>query len=595
MNTISPVFKPLVLTSSILLALTQTHVVVATPPDYAYFDSDQGHLVLPEIDAGVLGSYALRLLVSSFDPISFELDQDSLTFVTTRDKPDAVYDVATGQLHIPAVLVGSQWYSGELQQMSDTADYHFRLSQMTHTQVPATSVDTRIVDTGQTLCYDNHIPVACPEMDENFFGQDAQYVGTAANYTINGDGTVTDHATGLMWVQSTDTNGDGDINVSDKFSISDAKAYVAQLNQQQYAGYNDWRLPSIKEQYSLIDFRGTDPSGDDTERLIPFIDTEVFAFAYGDTDANERTIDAQYASSTYYVSTASGEKLLFGVNFADGRIKGYGLQIMGRDKTFYIQPVRGNVYGENQFVDNEDATITDTTSGLMWTQNDSGIGMNWQQAFAWVAQKNAEDYLGYNDWRLPNIKELQFIVDYSRSPDTSNSAAIDPVFNATLIQNEAGQADYAYYWSSTTHASANGMGVNGAYVAFGRALGYMNGNWRDVHGAGSQRSDPKTGDAADYPTGHGPQGDAIRIDNYVRLVRSGVSDSIHIGGDVPEINVESTSTAQTPPQEAITACASLNMNDGCRMQTPQGHTMIGFCRTVGGGTMACVPENAPLN
>jgi len=41
----------------------------------------------------------------------------------------------------------------------------------------------------------------------------------------------------------------------------------------------------------------------------------------------------------------------------------------------------------------------------------------------------------------------------------------------------------------------------------------------DVHGAGAQRSDPKTGDAADYPEGHGPQGDVIRIMHYVRLVR----------------------------------------------------------------------------
>jgi len=41
----------------------------------------------------------------------------------------------------------------------------------------------------------------------------------------------------------------------------------------------------------------------------------------------------------------------------------------------------------------------------------------------------------------------------------------------------------------------------------------------DVHGAGSQRSDPKTGDPNDYPYGHGPQGDVIRIYNYVRSVR----------------------------------------------------------------------------
>jgi hypothetical protein len=43
--------------------------------------------------------------------------------------------------------------------------------------------------------------------------------------------------------------------------------------------------------------------------------------------------------------------------------------------------------------------------------------------------------------------------------------------------------------------------------------------WLDVHGAGAQRSDPKQGDPAEFPNGRGPQGDAIRILNFVRLVR----------------------------------------------------------------------------
>ncbi len=41
----------------------------------------------------------------------------------------------------------------------------------------------------------------------------------------------------------------------------------------------------------------------------------------------------------------------------------------------------------------------------------------------------------------------------------------------------------------------------------------------DVHGAGAQRSDPKTGEPADYAGGHGPQGDVVYIYNYVRCVR----------------------------------------------------------------------------
>jgi len=62
-------------------------------------------------------------------------------------------------------------------------------------------------------------------------------------------------------------------------------------------------------------------------------------------------------------------------------------------------------------------------------------------------------------------------------------------------------------------------------MCFGEALGFMkdrktNGTTlMDVHGAGAQRSDPKVGDPNDYPQGHGPQGDVIRIYNYARLVR----------------------------------------------------------------------------
>jgi len=221
-------------------------------------------------------------------------------------------------------------------------------------------------------------------------------------------------------------------------------------------------------------------------------------------------------------TAGDGGRTLFGVNFADGRIKGYGLSFFGSDKTFFVIYVRGNTdYGQNDFADNGDGTVTDTASELMWSQDDSGEGFSWEEALAWVEAKNTENYLGYSDWRLPNAKELQSIVDYTRSPDTTGSAAIDPLFNTTSITNEAGADDYPFYWSSTTHANWNETsgGSAGAYVAFGRAMGYMNGSWVDVHGAGAQRSDLKAGNPADYPNGHGPQGDAIRIYNYVRLVR----------------------------------------------------------------------------
>ncbi len=389
----------------------------------------------------------------------------------------------------------------------------------------ATGRDYPIVDTGQTTSYDAVGFEIDPADGETPLGCDAQHEGNQPSYTDNDDGTVTDNVTGLMWTRSPDLDDNGTIDFADKRSYKQALASAEGFI---YIGYDDWRLPTIKELYSLIDFGGVDPSGntgDDTSGLIPFIDTAYFDFAYGDTDAGERIIDAQFVTSTKYATTAvGGEDTVFGVNFADGRIKGYPTGPMpglSADKRFYVLYVRGNsAYGLNSFVDNGDGTITDESTGLMWTQNDSGTGMDWGKALAWADQMNVKESRGYSDWRVPNVKELQSIVDYTRAPAVSNSAAIDPVFNVTQITNEMDAPDAPFYWSSTTHVNDSYMpGANAAYLAFGRATGYINGRWLDVHGAGAQRSDPKTGDPADWPAGRGPQGDAIRIHNYVRLVR----------------------------------------------------------------------------
>jgi hypothetical protein len=109
----------------------------------------------------------------------------------------------------------------------------------------------------------------------------------------------------------------------------------------------------------------------------------------------------------------------------------------------------------------------------MWAKNDSGRGMNWKDALAWVQKLNSDKYLGYSDWRLPDAKELQSIVDYGRSPKYTNSAAIDPVFKCTRIKNEAGNDDYPFYWTSTTHISSNGIGASGVYLSFGEASGFF--------------------------------------------------------------------------------------------------------------------------
>lgn len=79
--------------------------------------------------------------------------------------------------------------------------------------------------------------------------------------------------------------------------------------------------------------------------------------------------------------------------------------------------------------------------------------------------------------------------------------------------------NYGYYWSSTTHQDGNNTATSASYVAFGEAQGEMFGQLMDLHGCGAVRSDPKSGDASDYPSYFGPQGDVRYVYNYVLSVR----------------------------------------------------------------------------
>ncbi len=381
-----------------------------------------------------------------------------------------------------------------------------------------------IVDTAQATCYSSSRgnTQTCSNS-----GYDADYDGDQPSYTISATGgVITDNVTGLMWTQSTDTDGDGiTTDIEDKMSQSEASTYCSNLTLE---SYDDWRLPDIKTLYSLILFTGEDPSsfsGTDTSGLKIFLDT-AFSRSFGDAGNGERIIDGQYATTTNYVSTTmNGDATMFGVNFIDGRIKGYPLS--GRNSDYYVLCVRGDEqYGQNSFTDNNDLTISDTGTGLMWQKDDSD-STDWDNA---IAICEASTTANHSDWRLPNTKELQSIVDYSHSPDTTYSAAINPIFNATSFVNEAGETDWASYWSSTTHVNSNGFGDNAAYISFGRSLGYMNRTFLDVHGAGAQRSDTKakidthsnSATAYDGSTFYykGPQGDIKRLNNKVRCVRT---------------------------------------------------------------------------
>jgi hypothetical protein len=130
------------------------------------------------------------------------------------------------------------------------------------------------------------------------------------------------------------------------------------------------------------------------------------------------------------------------------------------------------------------------------------------------------------------------------------------------------------------------MGGFGVYICLGEALGWMemppgSGNYTlmDVHGAGAQRSDPKSGDPATWPHGNGPQGDVVRIYNYVRLVRTDSSVGMN------EINTSNIilNIFPNPTNESVTIQYTLAKNNPVNIDCI---TMIGEkLTTISSGSM----------
>ncbi|MDK9723177.1 MAG: DUF1566 domain-containing protein [Rhodospirillales bacterium] len=392
-----------------------------------------------------------------------------------------------------------------------------------------------LVDSGQSQCYDDRGRTGCPQPGRAFYGQDAQYQGDQPSYRDNGDGTVSDLVTGLMWEKG-----------FHKTSFAGASAQAAGSRT---GGHADWRVPTIKELYSLMNFQGaTGHARPETQGAPadakPYIDSRHFNFEY---PSQGRFIDAQYVAGTAYLGLTMGrDRSFFGVNFADGRIKAYPQDGGPGGRLWYARYVRGNLaYGKNDFMDKGDGTVIDRATGLTWTKADSGRGLDWGQALAYC---EALAFAGHDDWRLPNAKELHSIVDYGRSPSATQSAALDPIFDISAIQDDDGKREWPFFWSSTTHLDGPGPGAFAVYLAFGTAQGHLGGGGMmgglpgggrggpppgmmggqtntanlkltDVHGAGAQRSSPKSGDESRLPKGAGPQGDVLRIYNFARCVR----------------------------------------------------------------------------
>lgn len=110
----------------------------------------------------------------------------------------------------------------------------------------------------------------------------------------------------------------------------------------------------------------------------------------------------------------------------------------------------------NQFTDNNDGTVTDNKTNLMWKKCTEGLTWNpatggcdgigssaytWQAALNRVSVVNSDSFAGNKDWRIPNIKELTSLVE---------SQCYTPAINQAVFPN----SQNGYFWSSSTNGNA---------------------------------------------------------------------------------------------------------------------------------------------
>lgn len=251
----------------------------------------------------------------------------------------------------------------------------------------------RLPDTGQTTSYTN-----TP-------GEDSDYNINPPYFLNNGNGTITDTVTGLMWQQV-----DGGEMTFDKA--------VLYANDLVLGGYSDWRIPTILELNSLLNH-----------------------------DKNNPALNTTFFTATSAQYWWSGQKQVNDANKAWCANAGGGIGnhpinetvSAGGTKKFHVRAVRDRstpVSISSRFVDNKNGTTTDQLTGLIWQQIPTD-SMTWEQALI-----TAENLVsgGSNEWRMPNIKELQSI---------SEVGIYNPSINKTYFNG----ISTAWYWSSTSLAN----------------------------------------------------------------------------------------------------------------------------------------------
>jgi hypothetical protein len=280
-------------------------------------------------------------------------------------------------------------------------------------------------DTGQQICYDDDSEISCPEPGEPFFGQDGNYLKNSQAFEDNGNGTVTDLVTGLVWGKC--VAGHKSASCTDEavlLPLPDAMEYCAQ-NGDALPG-EGWRLPTRIELLSIVHFDS-----------LHCKDGQFFPATGG--VLREWTSTDHIQGYAYVISNAT---------CASGTLE--------KTEADNFRCVRGSDLDVGLFLDQEDGTVVDLTTGMMWQQGDDEQERSWEEALSFC---EALVLAEHEDWRVPTAKEIATLVDNLGF----NFSINEDVFLGTP----------GHFWSATTFIGAEhkheayALHSNGALGYFG--------------------------------------------------------------------------------------------------------------------------------
>jgi hypothetical protein len=280
----------------------------------------------------------------------------------------------------------------------------------------------------------------------------AGFAGTASaakTYADNGDGTVTDPTTGLIWMRCSmgqTWTGSTCTGTAGRYTWDQAIALTGTVT---FAGQNDWRLPNIRELQTIVD----------RSVYYPAIDAVAFP----------KTPASFFFSASAYAGNSSSA---WSVDFDVGSASSYG-----RQGPYQVRLVRaGQSFGllniarpSTDYIDHGNGTVTHTPTGLTWKR--CAEGQSWTgstcsgtaSAYTWdAARLLTSTFAEQTDWRLPTEEELLSLVDYT---------LLSPAISVNLFPNTPS----TYFWSTSAYASYSSYAW---LVAF--SVGYAGSAGKDV-------------------------------------------------------------------------------------------------------------------